>query len=77
MPERIGLLVGMENSFPPAFIERVNRDTSKTGVVAELAKIAETRAEDWKSPYRVLIDRISHHASASGFPMNRGLAPNG
>lgn len=59
MPERIGLLVGMENSFPPAFIERVNRDTSKTGVVAELAKIAETRAEDWKSPYRVLIDRIS------------------
>jgi glutathione synthase/RimK-type ligase-like ATP-grasp enzyme len=59
MPERIGLLVGMENSFPPAFIERVNRESSSTGVVAELAKIGETRAEDWKSPYRVLIDRIS------------------
>ena len=59
MPERIGLLVGMENSFPPAFIERVNRESSSTGVVAELAKIGDTRAEDWKSPYRVLIDRIS------------------
>ncbi|MGZ3422539.1 MAG: ATP-grasp domain-containing protein [Polyangiales bacterium] len=56
MPERIGLLVGMENSFPPAFIERVNRES---GVVAELAKIGGTGAEGWKSPYRVLIDRIS------------------
>ena len=56
MPERIGLLVGMENSFPPAFIERVNRES---GVVAEYAKIGGTGAEGWKSPYRVLVDRIS------------------
>jgi glutathione synthase/RimK-type ligase-like ATP-grasp enzyme len=56
MPERIGLLVGMENSFPPAFIERVNREP---GVVAEYAKIGGTAAEGWKSPYAVLVDRIS------------------
>ncbi len=56
MPERIGLLVGMETSFPPAFLERVNREP---GIVAEYAKIGGTPAEGWKSPYRVLIDRIS------------------
>ncbi len=56
MPERIGILVGWEDSFPKAFIERVNREP---GVVAELAKIGGTEAEGWKSPYRVLIDRIS------------------
>lgn len=56
MPERIGLLVGMESSFPPAFLERVNREP---GVVAEYAKIGGTPAEGWKSPYRVIVDRIS------------------
>ncbi|GAC1352340.1 MAG: hypothetical protein NVSMB1_14240 [Polyangiales bacterium] len=56
MPERIGLLVGWEDSFPKAFIERVNREP---GVFAELAKVGATHAEEWKSPYRVLIDRIS------------------
>jgi hypothetical protein len=56
MPERIGLLVGMEESFPRAFLERVNREP---GVVAELAKLGGTRAHDFRSPYRVIIDRIS------------------
>ncbi len=57
MPEKIGLLVGWEDSFPKAFIERVNREP---GVVAELAKIGTTPADGFRSPYRVLVDRISH-----------------
>ena len=56
MPERIGLLVGWENTFPPAFIERVNKEP---GIVAEIAKIGGT-SEKFDPPYRVLIDRISH-----------------
>ena len=56
MTERIGLLVGWENTFPPAFIERCNKHP---GIHAELAKIGGTR-ETFDPPYRVLIDRISH-----------------
>jgi hypothetical protein len=56
MTERIGLLVGWEDTFPPAFIERVNREP---GIRAELAKIGGT-PERFTPPYRVLIDRISH-----------------
>lgn len=55
MAERIGLLVGMENSFPPEFLVRCNR---VAGVTAELAKIGGI-AERFSSPYDVLIDRIS------------------
>ncbi|MCU0623354.1 MAG: hypothetical protein MUF53_05750 [Gemmatimonadaceae bacterium] len=54
---RIGLVVGREWSFPPAFIDEVNgRDT---GVVAEFAKIGGTH-HDEPVPYDVLVDRISH-----------------
>ncbi len=55
MPETIGMLVGWENTFPPAFIDRVNREP---GIRAELAKIGGT-PERFTAPYRVLIDRIS------------------
>src|SRR5258708_22897152 len=55
MPEKIGLLVGWEDSFPKRSIERVNREA---GVTAELAKVGGTEAEGFTSPYRVLIDRI-------------------
>ncbi len=55
MPERIGLLVGMETSFPEAFLARVNK---VPGVSAEYARIGGT-PENFKSPYRVLVDRIS------------------
>ncbi len=53
--ERIGLLVGWEDTFPQAFIERVNREP---GIRAEIAKIGGT-SERFDPPYRVLIDRIS------------------
>src|SRR5215472_17822552 len=56
MTERIGILCGMEESFPAAFIESVNRTL---GFRAELAKLGGIR-ERYERPYRVLIDRISH-----------------
>jgi hypothetical protein len=53
----VGLLVGREWSFPPAFIEEVNRRDA--GVVAEFAQLGGTRM-DGPCPYVVIIDRISH-----------------
>ncbi len=41
MEQKIGLLVGREWSFPPAFIEEVNR--RKAGVTAEYVSLAITR----------------------------------
>lgn len=58
-PLRIGLFVGREWSWPPAFIEEVNRRTSETGVIAEYVKIGGTVMNE-PVPYRVIIDRISH-----------------
>jgi hypothetical protein len=57
MNKRIGLLVGREWSWPPAFIEEVNRRDQ--GVVAEYARIGGEHF-DTAVPYDVLIDRISH-----------------
>ena len=54
---RIGLLVGREWSFPPAFIEEVNRRGE--GVTAEFVKLGGT-AMDQLVEYDVIIDRISH-----------------
>jgi hypothetical protein len=54
---KIGLLVGREWSFPPAFIEEVNG--RKTGVTAEYAKLGGTQMNE-PCPYAVLIDRIFH-----------------
>jgi hypothetical protein len=57
MTKRIGLLVGREWSWPPAFIEEVNKRNE--GVVAEFAVVGGDRFDD-PVPYDVLIDRISH-----------------
>ena len=54
---RIGLLVGREWSFPPAFIEEVNRRGE--GVTAEYVKLGGT-AMDQLVEYDVIVDRISH-----------------
>jgi hypothetical protein len=56
-PVKIGLLVGREWSWPPAFIEEVARRDA--GVVAEYAKLGGTRMNE-ETPYRVIVDRISH-----------------
>jgi len=57
MTKRIGLFVGREWSWPPAFIEEVTK--RDVGVVAEYAKVGGERF-DTPMPYDVLIDRISH-----------------
>jgi hypothetical protein len=54
---KIGLIVGREWSFPPAFIEEVNRRNE--GVTAEFVKLGAPRMDD-AAEYRVIIDRISH-----------------
>jgi hypothetical protein len=57
MTLKVGLIVGREWSFPPAFIEEVNRRDE--GVVAEYVTLGTPRMDD-PSPYAVIIDRISH-----------------
>jgi hypothetical protein len=54
---KVGLLVGREWSFPPAFIEEVNRRDAD--VVAEFVRLGGTRM-DAPREYAVVIDRISH-----------------
>jgi len=55
--KNVGLVVGREWSFPPAFIEAVN--TRDSGVVASFAKVGGEHM-DGPMPYDVLVDRISH-----------------
>ena len=57
MDKKVGLLVGREWSFPPKFIEEVNR--RKDGVTAEYVSLDITRMDD-APQYDVIIDRISH-----------------
>jgi hypothetical protein len=56
-PLKIGLFVGREWSFPPAFIEEVNRRDD--GVIAEYVKVGGTMMDE-PCDYRVIVDRISH-----------------
>ncbi|MCB0076737.1 MAG: hypothetical protein KDD73_04885 [Anaerolineales bacterium] len=55
--KRIGVMVGREWSWPPAFIEEVN--SRDEGVVAEYVKIGGTPMNG-DVPYHVIVDRISH-----------------
>jgi glutathione synthase/RimK-type ligase-like ATP-grasp enzyme len=54
---RIGVLRGRENSFPDAFIAKVN--AMGRGVNAEFVQLGGTKLNE-PVPYRVLLDRISH-----------------
>ncbi len=58
-PKKIGLFVGREWSWPPAFLDEVNGRTAETGVVAEYVKTGGARMSE-PCPYRVIVDRISH-----------------
>ena len=55
--KKIGILFGQENTFPPAFVERVNSKKEK-GITAEFVKIDKVIQGD-PSGYDVIIDRIS------------------
>ena len=57
MPQ-IGVLYGMEESFPPALVERINAK-GVPGVTAEHLKVGGVRMAV-PSGYNVIIDRISH-----------------
>lgn len=57
IPAKVGLIVGREWSWPPAFIEELNRRDQ--GVTAEFVKLGGPRMDD-PAEYRVIIDRISH-----------------
>jgi len=57
MTLKVGLVVGREWSFPPAFIEEVNR--RRQGVTAEFVKLGGTKMDE-PNEYAVIVDRISH-----------------
>jgi hypothetical protein len=57
MTLKVGLLVGREGSFPPAFLDAVRQRDA--GVLAEYVKLGGTRMDE-ACPYAVVIDRISH-----------------
>jgi hypothetical protein len=59
MTLKVGLLVGREWSFPPAFLDEVNGRNA--GVVAEFVRLGGTRMNE-PCPYDVIVDRISHEA---------------
>ncbi len=55
--KKIGVIVGREWSWPPAFIDEVKKRGA--GVEAEYAKLGGTRMNE-PCPYAVIVDRISH-----------------
>jgi glutathione synthase/RimK-type ligase-like ATP-grasp enzyme len=55
--KKIGILFGQENTFPPAFIERVNQKEGKS-IVAEAVSIDKVMQGE-ATEYAVIIDRIS------------------
>ncbi len=58
MKKRIGILYGMERSFPEAVCERV-RDLAGDLVEAEPVMVGPIR-QDLELPYDLIVDRISH-----------------
>jgi len=54
--KKIGILFGMENTFPPALVEKIN--SLQAGVTAEFVKIGGIRMDEPKK-YDVIVDRIS------------------
>ncbi len=57
MNKKIGILFGMENTFPPALVEKVH-SMKVNGITAEFVKIGGVRMDEPKK-YEVIIDRIS------------------
>ncbi len=55
--KKIGILFGMENTFPPALVEKIN-SMKVDGIEAEFVKIGGIRMDEPKK-YAVIIDRIS------------------
>ena len=56
--KKIGVLFGMENSFPGALVERIN-SLNVDGITAEFVETGAVHL-DKAPPYAVIVDRISH-----------------
>ena len=56
--KKIGIIFGMENTFPPAVVQRIN-DMNVAGVTAEFVQVGGVKMAE-PCGYRVIIDRISH-----------------
>ncbi|MDE3195413.1 MAG: hypothetical protein KGN84_03655, partial [Acidobacteriota bacterium] len=56
-PKKIGIVYGMENTFPTALVDRIN-SRGVEGITAEHLRIGAIRMAE-PSGYRVIIDRIS------------------
>lgn len=72
MTERIGIVVGWEDTFPPAFIAKVNETP---GFRAEIARFGGTRADFVQPdpPWRVLVDRMSHEVPFYRFHLKAAM----
>ncbi|RAJ05245.1 hypothetical protein LX64_02400 [Chitinophaga skermanii] len=55
--KKIGILFGMENSFPTALIQRIN--SMNKGCLAEAVHISQV-LQGMQNDYHVIVDRISH-----------------
>ena len=67
--KKIGVIFGMETTFPPALVEKIN-SMGEQGIQAELGTVGEVRMAE-PSPYAVIVDRISHD-----IPFYRGYMKN-
>jgi len=56
--KKIGVLFGMENSFPPALVEYINA-LKAPGITAEAVCVGGVQLNK-PAPYAVIVDRISH-----------------
>jgi glutathione synthase/RimK-type ligase-like ATP-grasp enzyme len=56
--KKIGVLFGMENTFPGALVERIN-SMNVDGITAEFVELGGVHL-DKPAPYAVIVDRISH-----------------
>jgi len=56
MTERIGIIVGMEDSFPAAFVEKVNQTPGFRGEILRIGGVRERPT----LTHRVIVDRLSH-----------------
>jgi hypothetical protein len=56
--KKIGVLFGMEETFPPALVDRINSMQIK-GITAEFVQVGGVEMNK-PCPYAVIVDRISH-----------------
>ena len=61
MQKKIGIIFGMENTFPPALVDRIN-SMKIEGIQAEFVKLGGVKMAQ-PSGYSVIIDRISQDIS--------------